>query len=246
MNALQRIFGGSEVPENEHVPYLVSLQYQTRRGIIHNCGGSIIAPNRILTAAHCCKDMNVTLMTVLAGVRNLDDHTGFRSKVVTCSIHPDYKSLVTSDLAVLSIDPPLHYNNLTIAPISVNGKEFVPGNVSVTITGWGLRFPISISFLEFFMYPKILQRVNYSTITNKQCRDWGMDKVTDTEICVRGLLKGACAGDSGGPLVMTTSKGLLQVGIAAYAPRICGLFLIPDVYTRLYTFRDWIQKQINQ
>ncbi|XP_030374614.1 trypsin 3A1-like [Scaptodrosophila lebanonensis] len=241
---LTRIVGGSEVPQNEYVPYQISLQYQTKRGITHFCGGSIIAPNRILTAAHCCQGLNVTRMTVVAGVRNLDDRTGYRSKALNCTTHPDYTALDTSDIAVLSIDPPLKYNNHTIAPISVKGKEFVPGNVSVTVTGWGRRFAISLPFLEQFIYPNSLRRMNYATITNEKCRARLMTKVTERDICAQGLFRGVCTGDSGGPLVMKTSKGVHQVGVVAYGLAICGLSITPDVYTRVSAFSDWIQKQL--
>ncbi|XP_030374635.1 chymotrypsin-1-like [Scaptodrosophila lebanonensis] len=243
---MRRIVGGAMVPENEQVPYQVSLQFQTKRGIRHYCGGSIIAPNRILTAAHCCKDMNVTLITVLAGVRNLDDRHGFRSKALKCAAHPDYQMLVTSDIAVLSIDPPLKYNSLTIAPISVIGKEFVPGNVSVTITGWGRMFPIPLNFIQSLTIPNTMRRINYHTITNKKCYEMGKTRVTDTEICAHGLFKGVCSGDSGGPLVMKSSKGLHQVGIVSYGWIICGLSIAPDVYTRVSTFSDWIQEQLKK
>ncbi|XP_030374663.1 chymotrypsin-1 [Scaptodrosophila lebanonensis] len=242
----KRIVGGSDVPENEHIPYQVSMQYKTDEGLRHFCGGSIITPNRILTAAHCCDGLNTTRMSVLAGVRNLDDRHGVRSKVLSCTIHPDYKILVTSDIAVLSIDPPLKYSKFRIAPISVEGKEFVGDNVPVTLTGWGRRLPISIPLLDILNYPNSLQRMSYHTISNKQCRESGMEKVTDTEICARGIFRGSCSGDSGGPLVTRTSKGVHQVGIVSYGLSICGLSITPDVYTRVSTFSDWIQSEITK
>lgn len=191
--APSRIVGGSDVPQGEYVPYQVSMQYRTRDGHAHFCGGSIIAPDRILTAAHCCDGMNVTRMSVVAGIRNLDDKGGSRSQVVSFVIHPDYRPLETSDIAILTIDPPLVYNNISVAPIEVSSDIFVGGGVPVTLTGWGLRLPAPFPFLDNLNFPNTLQRMNYRTITNQECRARGMEDVTDTEICARGIFRGACS-----------------------------------------------------
>ncbi|EDW15997.1 uncharacterized protein Dmoj_GI22463 [Drosophila mojavensis] len=238
-----RIVGGSDVPQGEYVPYQVSMQYRTRDGYAHFCGGSIIAPDRILTAAHCCDGMNVTRMSVVAGIRNLYDKGGSRSRVVSFVIHPDYRPLKTSDIAVLTIDPPLVYNNVSVAPIEFSSDTFVGGGVPVTLTGWGLRLPAPFPFLDNLNYPNTLQRMSYRTITNQECRERGMEDVTDTEICARGIFRGACSGDSGGPLVRD-DNGLKQVGVVSYGLVVCGLFISPDVYTRVSTFRNWIQEGI--
>lgn len=159
---------------------------------MHFCGGSIIAPNRILTAAHCCQGLNASRMSVVAGIRGLDEQ-GSRSQVVSYRIHPKYQELVTSDIAVLSIDPPLRLDNASIGAIEFRGKESVGGGVPVTLTGWGLRLPVPFPFLDSINYPNTLQRMSYSTITNRECRDTGMESVTQTEICARGPFRGACS-----------------------------------------------------
>ncbi|BFF89880.1 chymotrypsin-1 [Drosophila madeirensis] len=240
-----RIVGGADVPPGEYVPYQVSMQYRTSGGQMHFCGGSIISSNRILTAAHCCRGLNVSRMTVVAGIRSLQE-SGSRSRVVSYSIHPKYQELVTSDVAVLFIEPPLEMNNVSIRAIefAAKQKEFVGGGVPVTLTGWGLRLPVPFPFLDNVNYPNTLQRMSYHTIGNKQCRDAGMESVTNTEICARGPFRGACSGDSGGPLVMQTENGLRQVGIVSYGLMVCGLYISPDVYTRVSTFSDWIQSHM--
>lgn len=158
---------------------------------MHFCGGSIIAPNRILTAAHCCQGLNASRMSVVAGIRSLQEK-GSRSKVLSYVIHPDYKELVTSDLSVLYIDPPLEFDNASISAIDLQ-SNYVGGGVPVTLTGWGLRLPVPFPFLDDVNYPNVLQRMSYHTITNHECRNAGMDSVTDTEVCARGPFRGACS-----------------------------------------------------
>ncbi|XP_067619935.1 chymotrypsin-2 [Eurosta solidaginis] len=246
-----RIVGGSDVPPGQYVPYQVSMQYFTRKNKYqHFCGGSIIAPSRILTAAHCCKDFDVTRMTVLAGVRELNDSDGVRVQVASYEIHNNYVELVTSDIAILTLAEPLPLDGTRMAAIDVLGTEQVGGGVPVTLTGWGLRLPVPFPFLppEFdnVNYPTTLQTMNYHTITNEECKNSGMEDLTETEICARGpVLKGACSGDSGGPLVMQTDAGLHQVGIVSYGLFVCGVFsIIPDVYTRVSVFDEWIRIRI--
>ncbi|XP_054747762.1 chymotrypsin-2-like [Anastrepha obliqua] len=246
-----RIVGGNDVPPGEFVPYQVSLQYFTRKNKYqHFCGGSIIAPSHILTAAHCCKDFDVTRMSVLAGVRDLNDSEGVRVQVASYEIHENYEELVTSDIAILTLEEPLSLDGTRMAAINVQGTEQVGGGVPVTLTGWGLRLPVPFPFLppelDNVNYPTTLQTMNYHTITNQECKNSGMEDLTETEICARGaILKGACSGDSGGPLVMKTDNGLRQVGIVSYGLFVCGVFsVIPDVYTRVSVFDDWMRARM--
>jgi len=63
------IIGGSNAAAGE-VPWQVSFQAWTGRGWAHFCGGSIIAADRIATAAHCCKAVEGRYTRVLAGALN--------------------------------------------------------------------------------------------------------------------------------------------------------------------------------
>uniref|UniRef100_W8BW94 Chymotrypsin-C n=1 Tax=Ceratitis capitata TaxID=7213 RepID=W8BW94_CERCA len=250
-NNTTRIVGGHDVPLGQYVPYQVSLQYFTRKNKYqHFCGGSIIAPDRILTAAHCCKDFDVGRMSILAGIRDLNDSEAVRIQVQSYDIHENYEELVTSDIAILKLMEPLNLDGTRIAAIDVRGGEVVGGGVPVTLTGWGLRLPVAFPFLppelDNINYPTTLQTMDYHTITNQECKSSGMEDLTDTDICARGtLLKGACSGDSGGPLVTKTNAGLHQVGIVSYGLFVCGVFsVIPDVYTRVSVFDEWIRERM--
>lgn len=191
--------GGYDVPKGTYIPYQVSLQFVDRNGKYqHFCGGSIIANNTILTAAHCCQSLSVQRIIVLAGVRDLNDVKGIRSKAVSCHIHSAFKPFKGSDIAVIRIQPPFVLNNISIASIDVTNRDLVPGNVEVTLTGWGLRLPLPLplpfDILQTISYPNIMQKMSYRTLTNQECRDKGVTELTNTEICAQvQLFKGACS-----------------------------------------------------
>uniref|UniRef100_A0A1A9WJH7 Lectizyme n=1 Tax=Glossina brevipalpis TaxID=37001 RepID=A0A1A9WJH7_9MUSC len=249
LNSTGRVVGGVSVPDGQYVPYQVSLQYFTRNHEYqHFCGGSILSANRILTAAHCCKGLNPQRMFVLAGIRDLNNSkNGVRSQVIHYEIHPNYEELRTSDIALITIDPPFDLNGISIAAVEVYNQGFVLGGVKVTLTGWGLRLPVQFPFVpDGVNYPNVLQTMTYNTISNRECRNKGIADLTATEICAEGFpFKGACSGDSGGPLVLTTAQGVRQVGIVSYGLFICGIFDVPDVYTRVSEFKLWLRERIS-
>lgn len=102
------IIGGSYSVKGQF-PYQVSIQVNGK----HNCGGSIIADQYILTAAHCLiKDDNIAVYqsyTVVADAVDLNnDDEGFEIKVVAAYASTEYDpNTVLNDIAILKV------NNLT-------------------------------------------------------------------------------------------------------------------------------------
>ncbi|KAM7362719.1 chymotrypsin-1-like [Cochliomyia hominivorax] len=242
-NAQERVVGGNNVAPDEYIPYQISMQYKRNNGQYgHFCGGSIISPNRILTAAHCVKGQNPTRMSVVAGINNLNDKSGTRSQVKCFEMHEKYMPFVTSDIAILTIDPPLEMDGKRIDIIDVFDNESIGENEQVLLTGWGSVHHFGNGILA--RYPKELQKLEYHTISNEMCKR-SMDTLSETEICaLERFGKGACNGDSGGPLVMNKSGKLKQVGVVSYGTSFCASNK-PDVYTRVSLFSDWIQQRMD-
>jgi Trypsin len=166
---------------------------------------------------------------VVAGTSDLSK-PGFRHLIASFVIHPKYKELKTSDIAIMKVTTPFVYNSM-VGPIKFSDRH-VGGYQRTMLTGWGYTFPIRIG-----APPKMLQRAEFMTLSNKQCIIRGL-RPTSTEICAyKRLLVGACGGDSGGPLV---NNGEL-IGIVSYGTAICASGL-PDVYTRVSVFYDWIRE----
>lgn len=187
----ERIVGGNNVNANEYIPYQISMQYLRRNGQYgHFCGGSIISPNRILTAAHCVNGQDPAKISVLAGINNLDDRTGTRSQVKSFEMHENYQELVTSDIAILTIEPALEMDGKRIDVMDVFDYEPVGEKEPVVLTGWGSVHHFGNGILA--RYPKELQRLEYQTISNERCKRT-MEQLTETEICaLERFGKGAC------------------------------------------------------
>uniref|UniRef100_A0A1I8P244 Peptidase S1 domain-containing protein n=1 Tax=Stomoxys calcitrans TaxID=35570 RepID=A0A1I8P244_STOCA len=238
-NTQDRIVGGANVPEGEFIKYQVSLQYLKNNTHRHFCGGSIISPSRILTAAHCVVGHGPEKFSVLAGVTNLKDPDGIRSQVTAIATHENYKPVNGNDIAILSIEPPFELDDTRLGTINVEYTDEVGKGEETILTGWGSTRHSRKSP----HYPNELQILQFKTISNRDCKR-KMSMLTDTEICAKSQRQtGACAGDSGGPLAMERNDEMIQVGIVSYGRARCGSDGL-DVYTRITMFTDWIKERM--
>lgn len=186
-----RIVGGED--SKKQYPYQISLQVRQDRFMawlpqdewVHNCGGSIVTSTCVVSAAHCVVNYTADQLSVLAGTNQLKGGGGVRYQIKNVKIHPKYKELKSSDIAVMRIDKSFTFGD-TIAPIAYS-DEIVGGGVNCTLTGWGYNTPI-----RFGNPPNQLQRVVLPTITNQECKEKGL-KPSETEICTFSHFgQGAC------------------------------------------------------
>jgi len=186
------IVGGSEILQR--VPYQVSLQYRKNDGVVHYCGGSIISPYHVLTAAHCVSPVNIRKILVVGGTNNLLSKKNVHTNVVAADIHHNFEVKRSSDIAILHVDPPFPLDNKHISTIRVLDEDYIGADVPVLLTGWGARIPLLLPFIpEYIAFPSQLKGLKYKTITNEECRARGMQNVSETELCaVKAAVEGAC------------------------------------------------------
>uniref|UniRef100_A0A1A9X3Z4 Peptidase S1 domain-containing protein n=1 Tax=Glossina brevipalpis TaxID=37001 RepID=A0A1A9X3Z4_9MUSC len=225
----QRIVGGNTAEEGL-APYQVSLQWVW--GSNHFCGGAIIDPEWILTAAHCVAPAtNPESLVVETGTQNLME-PGVYYHVDRIYSHCSYNDpLLHNDIALLHLNSSIVMNKKTqVIPLPVEPME---DGDDVLLTGWGAESSNGGSG------PSKLKKLNLKYVKYERCKalldnDPRLDVGNICTFLREG--EGACFGDSGGPLV---SNGHL-VGIVSFA-NPCALGF-PDAHASPYFYLDWIRQ----
>lgn len=228
----EKIIGG-HVVDIKSYPYQVSIMLFGS----HYCGGSIITPFHILTAAHCIERYpHIKYYQVRSG-SSYSIRGGVVSKVSQLISHEDYEheddpEYVVNDIAILVLDKPLTYNEATqnITLISRPTEEGEEAYVS----GWG-RTRKNVPGQS-----KTLKALRLNVTKDALCM---YSDLSEKKICgVSGNTDSACNGDSGGPLAV---QGYLA-GIASTNPsQGCGNLDEITVFTSVWHHKNWIEKQID-
>ncbi|WP_380283620.1 serine protease [Kitasatospora purpeofusca] len=217
------IVGGTAATAGQ-TPYLVSLA----RGS-HFCGGTVLDPTTILTAAHCVAAGDAGALTVRAGSLQ-HAFGGVRVKVTSVLLHPSYSSAtLDNDLALLRLATPLGGSGIAALPLAATGND--PSSGRAQASGWGAT-------AEDGQLSAAARIVTVPLIRREGCRqEYGPSVVTDRMICAGEDAGGkdACQGDSGGPLV----QGGVLIGVISWGVG-CGRPGNAGVYTRIGALRPWI------
>ncbi|XP_065366140.1 lectizyme-like [Calliphora vicina] len=229
------IMGHDAVPHS--APYIVSLRASANHS--HSCGGTIIAKDWILTAAHCIR--NPIGISVVAGLHErtiLDEKS--QSRVVDWGkIHEKYTGGVGPyDIAILHLSEPLQYNQY-VQPASLPAVEEIHSG-KVHLYGWGLTKADNVG-------AKILQTVETEILEYNACKATLTENapIHETNLCSHTLNTSiaACSNDSGGPLVIEHEGAPSElVGIVSWGYIPCGLAKLPSIYVRVSAFIDWVAK----
>ncbi|XP_036252114.1 chymotrypsin-C-like [Molothrus ater] len=239
-----RVVGGEDAVAHSW-PWQISLQYRSSGSWYHTCGGTLIAPQWVLTAAHCISSY-MTYRVVL-GKQDLseDDEPGSVAVGVEKTIvHEDWDSyLIINDIALVKLAEEVQETDTIRASCLPAAGKVLPNDYPCYVTGWG-RIRTN-GPLATILQQGLLPVVDYETCSK---RDWWGSLVEETMVCAGGdgVVSG-CNGDSGGPLNCQRDDGIWEVeGIVSFGSGLgCNVAKKPTVFTRVSAYIDWINEKMS-
>ena len=247
------------------LPWQIYLEIE-KGGTTYACGGTLVTDRWVVTAAHCINKfvksplfspVNADQLTVYSGGIDRSSNGEMSSNsVIQVIAYPQYEqSFNTGDIALLQLSGPVELpaqairlmDNVLQVDADLEFGHAVRDNL--VLSGWGR------TSTDGTKSTNILQKVMLDGVADDTCAlAWGWSGFATSFICANAHNKGSCSGDSGGPLIWQdknaisdNDRGYRLAGVVSFGnSKQCALNSLPDVYTEISSFHDWIIDEINK
>jgi secreted trypsin-like serine protease len=226
------------------VPFIVALP--------NGCTGTLIAPDRVLTAGHCLDNFAPTNFRVHIGPLHNPGWTGGGVATRGFSVEPRFKesfpfahrspqnAIAQYDVGIILLEQPV----TGVTPVKLGTSADDKVGTHGSLFGYGLHTSNPRDFST------LLRTGDLSVIAASKCERAYPKAIIASELCTQDLkskrapLVQACPGDSGGPTLISTPDGPVEIGITSWGPEVkdakCGVKPLPEVAMRVSSFLSFI------
>ena len=234
------VIGGENAAAGS-APWMVAFYKSGKRPVkTQFCGGTLISPRLIATAAHCMKGESPGSVGILLDRIRLSNENGIDVSANSIQIHESYiNRFYENDIAIVELKRSVPIQHVQIA--SPSEEPFFKSTEQVSVWGWGYMS-------RFFENPAdTLQTATMPLFSDDECENsLGRDYIAGLMICA-GIKSSShidsdgvdtCSGDSGGPLISSINGDSRLLGITSWGHG-CATELGGGVYTRSSAYYYW-------